>query len=214
MRPGWIPLLFLALATGGCQSLYYDLMEEFGKQKRHILADRVEASRADQRVAQEQFQTTLERFKAAADFDGGDLEDLYTELSAQLDDCEARADQVRSRIASIEDVAEDLFAEWQKELDEISNRDLRSRSAESLKQTQRRYEQLIAAMRRAESKMDPVLVAFRDQVLFLKHNLNARAIQSLQGSVVSIESDVTALVADMEAAIREAESFLAGFETG
>ena len=40
-----------------------------------------------------------------------------------------------------------------------------------LAETKRQYSQLISAMKRAERKMNPVLTAFNDQVLFLKHNL-------------------------------------------
>ena len=42
-------------------------MERIGKEKRHILVDRVEDGREDQRRAQEQFQTTLEAFKAVTE---------------------------------------------------------------------------------------------------------------------------------------------------
>ena len=56
--------------------------------------------------------------------------------------------------------------------------------------------------------MDPVLVAFHDQVLFLKHNLNARAISSLQTELVSVEAEVDALIRDMEASIKEADAFI------
>ena len=64
-------------------------------------------------------------------------------------------------------------------------------------------------MKRAEKKMPPVLDAFRDQVLFMKHNLNARAIAALEGTVGEIEDDVEALIRDIDTSIREAESFLA-----
>jgi hypothetical protein len=63
-------------------------------------------------------------------------------------------------------------------------------------------------MKAAEAKMDPVLAAFKDQVLFLKHNLNARAIASLQDTVGRVESDVQRLVAEMEASINEANTFI------
>jgi len=63
-------------------------------------------------------------------------------------------------------------------------------------------------MRRAEDKMDPVLVVFLDQVLFLKHNLNAKAIASLQDELVAVEEDVALLVKDMEESIAEAEWFI------
>jgi hypothetical protein len=53
-----------------------------------------------------------------------------------------------------------------------------------------------------------VLAGFRDQVLFLKHNLNAKAIASLQSNVLAIEDDIAVLIRDMEASIKEADEFI------
>ncbi len=204
------PAILLAAA---CTSVYYDAMERVGIEKRDILADRVEDGREEQQEAQEQFENAFERFKAATDFHGGDLEDLYDELDAEYQRSEAKAEAVGERIRSIERVAADLFEEWEEEIAQISSADLRGRSRAKLRDTRGRYDRLIAAMKRAEGRMEPVLVAFRDQVLFLKHNLNASAIASLEGSVVSIESDVAVLIREMQAAIREADSFLANLES-
>jgi hypothetical protein len=63
-------------------------------------------------------------------------------------------------------------------------------------------------MRRAEQRMEPVLNTFRDQVLFLKHNLNARALAQLDQTNRTLEADISRLVSDMEASIREAENFI------
>lgn len=56
--------------------------------------------------------------------------------------------------------------------------------------------------------MQPVLTSMRDHVLYLKHNLNAQAIASLQGELASIESDVADLVRDMETSINEVQRFI------
>ncbi len=198
----------LVLPWLGCSSAYYGAMERVGKEKRHILADRVEASREAQGEAQEQFESAYERFKSVTGFDGGDVEAVYRDLKDELDRSEDRAERVRSRIDAVEEVAEDLFAEWEREKDEIANADLRRRSATRLRETRTRYERLVTAMRRAESRMDPVLQAFRDQVLFLKHDLNARAIASLGSEVTAIEGDVQRLLDDLGRAIAEADRFL------
>ena len=198
----------LMIAAAGCRSVYYDTMESFGVEKRHILADRIDDGQEEQREAQEQFETTLEAFKAVTGFDGGDLEDAYDQLNGEYQECEARAKAVRNRITSIEQVAEDLFEEWETEIDQISDARLRRGSETRLRDTRRRYDQLLRVMRRAESRMDPVLTAFRDRVLYLKHNLNARAIASLGADVGEIQADVDRLVSDMNASIAEAESFL------
>ena len=207
-----VAVLSLAVGAVACRSIYYDAMERVGKHKRHILRDRVEDGRQDQAEAQEQFQSAYERFKAASGYDGGDLEGLYNSLNGELEESEEKAEAVRSRIASIEQVAADLFEEWEGEIGMISNASLRRSSQNSLRETKRRYAQLIAAMKRAESKMGPVLTAFRDQVLFLKHNLNARAIASLEGTVASIEDDVADLIGEIQASIREADSFISTLE--
>lgn len=201
-------------ALPACRSAYYGALERVGIQKRHILADRIEEGREAQQQAQEQFQDAFERFKTATSFEGGELEATYRALASELEDSEARAAEVHERIASIEEVAGDLFEEWEEEIGQISRADLRSKSNARLRETLARYAKLLAAMKRAERKMEPVLVAFRDQVLFLKHNLNASAIASLETQATSIQSDVDALVRDLEASIREADAFLATLEQG
>ena len=208
-----LALVAAPLFTGACRSVYYDLNEELlGRHKRDLLKARVQDGREAQQEAQEQFLTTLESFQQVTGFEGGDLEDRYETLAGEYERSEARARAVGERIAAIERVAGDLFAEWEREIGEITNADLRRRSAATLRDTRSRYATLLGAMRRAEGRMEPVLAAFRDQVLFLKHNLNARAVASLEGSLAGIEGDVAALVREMQAAIREAESFVATLE--
>jgi len=213
MRVRLVGLLLASLALG-CGSVYYGALERVGIQKRHILADRIEDGREAQQEAQEQFQDAFERFKTATRFEGGELEATYRGLSAELEDSEARAADVRDRIASIEQVAGDLFEEWEEEIGQISRADLRQKSSTQLRQTKARYAKLLSTMKRAERKMEPVLVAFRDQVLFLKHNLNASAIASLESQATGIQSDVDALVRDLSASIKEADAFLATLEQG
>lgn len=206
-------LLLVTLGLAACQGAYYGTLEKLGVHKRDILVDRVEEGRDAQHAAKEQFQSALEAFREVTDFDGGELDDVYSRLKREYDRSEARVKAVRSRIDDIEDVAEDLFDEWRKELDHISDEDLRRRDEIGLRETRARYEDLIDAMRRAERKMQPVLTVFSDHVLFLKHNLNARAIASLQGELVSIEEDITGLIGDMESSIAEADAFIASMES-
>lgn len=207
-----LALLAVGLACAGCRGAYYGAMERIGKEKRHILVDRVESGRDEQQQAQEQVLTTYELFQQATNFDGGELEDFYRELDGEYQRSEAKAEDVRSRIRSIEQVAGDLFAEWEAELELIQNTDLRRRSATNLAETRRRYERLLGAMDRAAASMDPVLEAFRDQVLFLKHNLNAAAIASLEVNAREIRADVDRLVKEMQASIAEADAFLAALD--
>lgn len=198
--------------TVGCQSMYYDTMEKLGYQKREILVDRVQDARDEQTETKEQFQSALQQFSAVVNFEGGELEETYEELNAAFQRCEAKAAAVGERIAAVEDVGEALFDEWQAELNQYTNAQLREASRRKMVNTRRQYDRLVRSMKRAENKIDPVLDAFRDQVLFLKHNLNARAVASLQTELRLVESDVAALIREMENAIAEADDFIRNME--
>lgn len=200
--------LAAAMSLAGCQTAYYGAMEKLGIEKRDILVDRVEDARGAQQAAKEQFEDALEQFIAVTDFQGGALEAQYRKLKAEYDDSEAKADQVRSRIRDVERVAKDLFAEWEKELGLFTSQDMRRSSERQLADTRSRYGVLIGKMRRAESKIEPVLNAFRDRVLFLKHNLNAQAIASLRADRAEVESGIATLVAEMNKSIAEADAFI------
>ena len=200
--------ILILLLTVGCQKAYYGTMEKFGVHKRDIMVDRVEEARDSQEEAKEQFQSALEQFSTVLNYKGGKLEDKYKTLQAEYDESEVKADDVKDRIDAVEDVSEALFNEWEDELDQYTSKSLRRDSERKMVQTRRQYDQLIKAMRRAESKIDPVLRAFRDQVLYLKHNLNAQAIASLQSELVGVESDIADLILEMEKSIGEANSFI------
>ena len=203
----------MAVLLAGCSSAYYKTMEGLGIEKRDILVDRVEEARDAQDSASEQFASALDQFRSVVSIDGGDLEDTYDKLNAEYENSVAEAEEVSERINSVESVAEDLFSEWEKELDQYSRADLRRESASLLNDTRKRYKQLMTTMRRAESSMEPVLEAFEDQVLFLKHNLNARAIGALRNELASIERDTATLIAQMQKAIAEANAFIESMKT-
>ena len=204
--------LLSLLVCAGCNQAYYNAWEKLGWEKRDLLVDEVEEARDEQKEAREQFQTTLDRFKAVTNFQGGELEAAYRKLNADYERSVSKAESVRKQISDVETVARDLFKEWETEIGQYSNTELRSESEQRLRDTRVKYDQMVAVMRRAEQRMQPVLTAFRDQVLFLKHNLNAAAIASLQTTAKGIESDVERLVAEMNASIAEADRFIKGMK--
>jgi len=192
----------------GCQTAYYSAMEKVGIHKRDILVDRVEDTRAAQDDAQEEFISALDQFRQVVNFDGGELESVYNDMQSAYDDSEAAAEAVSDNIRQVEDVAEALFEEWQQELGQYTNTKLRSQSAQALKETKARYQSLHIRLKRAEAKMQPVLAALKDNTLFLKHNLNARAIGSLKGEFGGIKRDIDRLLAEMQRSIQASDKFI------
>lgn len=203
-----IVTILMSLWLSACESTMYNALEKVGVHKRDILVDRIEDAQTAQVEGQEQFQDALTRFRQVVNFDGGDLEKTYDQLKNEFDDSEAAADAITDRIEAVESVAEALFEEWEEELDQYTSDNLRRASAQQLRDTKSRYKRLITAMHKAEKTMAPVLNALRDNVLYLKHNLNARAISSLKGELRNIDSDVARLTQAMRTAIEQSNQFI------
>jgi len=205
-------LAAVILGLSGCSSMYYGTMEKLGVHKRDIMVDRVKAARDTQNEAKQQFLTAMEQFKSVVNFQGGDLEKEYNKLNATLEKSESKAADVRDRISAVEDVSEALFSEWRAEIKQYNSDTLRRSSQQKYDVTKKKYTELIYAMKRAEAKLEPALIPLRDQVLFMKHNLNARAIAGLSQELISVQTNVDKLVRDMETAIAQADAFIASLQ--
>jgi len=203
-----IGLLFVLLSLSACQSAYYSAMEKVGVHKRDIMLERVGDAKESQQQAQQQFKSALDQLSQLIQFDGGDLEAQYELINDQYEASKKSADEVSKRIEKIEDVAQALFDEWSDEITQYSSEKLKRQSELKLKQTERRYHKLIKVMNKAESKMAPVLAALKDNSLYLKHNLNAKAIGALQGEYNAIKKDVESLVNEMNTAIEQSQHFI------
>jgi len=206
-------LSIVILGFSGCSTMYYGTMEKLGVHKRDIMVDRVKEARDSQNEAKKQFLTAMDQFKRVVNFQGGDLEKEYNKLDATLKKSESKAADVRDRIRAVEDVSDALFSEWRSEIKQYSSDTLRRSSQRKYDTTKKKYEELIKAMKRAEAKLEPALVPLRDQVLFMKHNLNARAIAGLSEEVISVQTNVDKLVKDMESAIAKADAFIASLQS-
>jgi hypothetical protein len=205
--------LVTILAISGCSSAYLGALESIGIPKREVMKFRVEKAQISQEETKEQFKTTLEQFTELTNFQGGDLETTYKKLNTAYEASKKKAEEINFRISEIEKVSDALFSEWETELEQYSNAKLRSRSEQKLRGTRVQYNQLINTMKKAEQKTEPVLAVLHDNVLYLKHNLNATAISSLQDDLKDIQTDVAVLIDAMEQSIKESDAFIKTLES-
>ncbi|OMH25910.1 DUF2959 domain-containing protein [Motiliproteus sp. MSK22-1] len=213
LRQNWVKSLFLMgffLSLLGCQSAYYNTMEKMGYAKRDILVDRVEDATETQAEVKEQFQSAYQAFNALLKLETSDLETRYETLNESYQDSLAKAEELEDRVEAIESVADALFDEWEQELSEYKSASLKTSSAKKLKITKTRYNNYLKSLKRAEAKVQPVLEVLNDQVLFLKHNLNAEKVSALKGEIRRFDSDVQVLIKEMDRSIRDAKQFIKG----
>jgi F0F1-type ATP synthase membrane subunit b/b' len=201
-------LLGLALAIAGCQSVYYATMEKFGVEKRDLLKSAVEDARDSQDEAATQFKDALTRLREMYAVDGGALESNYDKLKGEYESADKSAEAVRKRIREMDQIANDLFAEWEKEIAQFTNETYASNSRRQLNETRTKYQQLATSLKSAEASMAPVLGQLKEQVLYLKHNLNAAAIGALRGEAANIQTEITRLLDQMNSSIRQADEFI------
>lgn len=207
----WLGVV-LMLAVTGCQTTYYKAMEVFGKEKRDLLKNRVQEARDEQQKTAEQFKDALTRLRELYGSSGSDLEKMYDRLKTEYEAADSRAKSVKTRIEKMETVARDLFKEWESEIAMIESANLKADSRAKLRETQQKFDQLDNSMKRAEASLQPVLKQFRDQTLYLKHNLNAQALGALKNEANDIEREVQRLIEDMNTSIRQADSFIQGMK--
>jgi F0F1-type ATP synthase membrane subunit b/b' len=201
-------LASLVFTLAACNTVYYAAWEKLGCEKRDLLKSAVKAARGAQKETGEEFQDALTQLQKLTGYRGGNLESAYNRFKGEYEDCEAQATAVRSEIREVDTVARDLFREWEREIRQYENASLAADSRRKLADTRSRFEQLSSSLHAAESTMEPVLRQFRDQVLYLKHNLNAAAVGSLRGKADNIQGDIQRLLAQMNRSIAEADRFI------
>jgi len=198
-----------SLVNKRLQTVYYQGRETLlGHHKRDIVVIQVDQACESLKESRDQFVDALDKFKTLVRTPDTVLEQRYQHLKKQYDLCRGKADQLSQRIQAIEQVSEALFVEWEAELELYSNRALRARSQQQLKKSRLQYQRLLKAFQAAEQRIQPVLAAFQDQVLFLKHNLNAQAIAALRLEFTEMGIDISRLIEVMEKTIREASEFV------
>jgi len=201
-------LVLAAPSVGGCAAARYSFWEMFGEEKRDLLKSELRGLVEVQNDAKEKFGTALDRMKALTGFDGGELEAQYDKLKSAHAGAASSAKSIDSRIADIETVATDLFDEWAAEIGLMQTASLKADSQRKLTDTKSRYDAMHVSMIGSRRKLDPALALLNDQVLYLKHNLNAAAVGALGGSMGDVEASIRRLQTSIEASVREAQGFI------
>lgn len=203
--------LVLAVAVvliSGCSTIKYNTLEKVGIHKRDLLVGNVKEVRDAQKEAQEQFQDALERFGNIVTIKDTNLKKAYDRLKDEYEDSQEAAEEVSEQIRDVESVSAALFKEWRAENKKYTDDVLRRDSEAKLQDTEARYKGMIKSMKHAESSMQPVLASLYDNVLYLKHNLNAQAVGSLRTTFDELEGDISILVERMNQSIARSDDFI------
>lgn len=154
-------LLVLAVAAGGCSTVYYAAMAQLGWARHDLLAERIQLARDSQDQARLQFADALTLFAAPAGAPTGAAQ--LAALRASHADCAESAALVRTRIAAVEAAADAFFGEWREDIG-AATESARAREQQRYDTFRLHYDRLLAAMRDAEAAMPAVLDAMQAQL--------------------------------------------------
>ena len=200
-----------AVYLAGCETMQgvtNKTKEMFGVQKRAILVSEVKEARTSMEEVKAKFQTTMETFNTVLTSNEGKLDKKYRILKSEHEKIGNKAGAIQENISSVSKVADELFIEWQTELNSYSSESLRKSGEQMLQNAKNHNTQFINAMTQADEKAGPVITALGDLVLFSKHNLNAQDMASVKGEMDSLAGKVTALITEIDASISEADKLI------
>ena len=208
MKCSLLTFIFVFTTFSGCSTVYYNFWETFGKEKRELLQSHVTEAKEGQEEVKEQFQSVLERIKHEYSFEGGSLEETYEKLQEDYEEAAAESSALSARVEKVSEIGEDLFEEWENEAQNLDNKRYKRDSLQKLRGTKKQFKKMLASMLAVEKNLDATLKQFHDQVIYLKHNLNAKALGSFKGEFQSIQDDMRKLVRQINQSSQEAEEFV------
>lgn len=210
-RAATLLLALAAFAATGCRSTYYKTMEGFGREKREILASRLEDAADVMQAARDELRVGRDELDAAGALRGDERrerERRYDRLRRATEGARRHADGLRDEVAGAERVGNDLFKEWREEAERLSDPALRASSAANLEATKERYLELVALLHRAQRALGAVIEPLEERTLAVKHALTAPAdAAATLPPATQLDGDLRQVLTDLDAAIAEARSF-------
>ena len=149
------------------------------------LLGRIERVHVECELSRESARIALDTLHAVVAL-GTDAMASYAELVDALEVSEERAEALRAVIKPMDRAAEQVFEQWNSDLNSFTRAEMRKRSRDRMLDTRERYDAIITAAEPAREAYEELNAGLRDCVLFLGHDFNANA-------VAEIESDVLAL---------------------
>lgn len=205
IQVGWIGIV---TALTGCGSVYYDTIEALGQPKRQVLVSRVQDTRDTMKEAKKTYTSAMQQFGSVTKVGGTQLENKYKILKKEYDACNSKASELRSQISNVKSVGRVLFQEWQRELDQFTHEQMRKLSEAKMQQTRDKYAVMIESMDRTSARITPVLESMNDQLLNIKHSLNALIVVSLEEELIQLRKNMDNLIVDIDTAVEQSNAFI------
>ena len=209
--PSRLLVFTLALLVAGCASSG----AKESVQEVEGLASRIERVHETAERAKERARGAVDRLSSlvAPDFDG-DAVAAYMDLVDAVELSERDAERLRGELEPMRKAAEQVFAQWEADLEAYSSPRIRQRSSERLAVTRQRFDAIVKSLTPALDSLDTFHAALRDQVLFLEHDLNREAAALVQPEAMRLAQDAGRIEATLDVCLATTQAYVAATLAG
>jgi len=207
-----LALVTVTLLAGGCKAFGGSFLLFGGSHTpQEDLVSKARAAERESVETREDFAAAFLSYQRLTAPQALELEKLCDEFEDAVDACENRSEDLDDRIETIRREKEELVKDWTEELEHFTSDAVRKKSAVQMQETDARAQRLLDALEKLQGRMKPVLLKLQDYRLFFDHNLNARAIATLQDTYKEFDAECKALESEIGKAQGEIAAFLAYF---
>jgi hypothetical protein len=148
------------------------------------LLSQVERVQVESEACKERSTAALQALETLVDSDfNGDPVAAYDHVATSIEESKDQEQRLASSVDGMKSRAEELFADWTKSLEAMTNAKLKERSQGRLEATRARYQAVLESVAAAQSSCDAFHTELDDHTLFLEHDLNAESVESIAGDV-------------------------------
>jgi uncharacterized protein YoxC len=136
----------------------------------------------------------LQGYNSIIDGKAKNPQSAYKKLTGDLKSTEKMLQGAQKSLQALNKEAGKFFTDWEKDLGDFSNEDLKQKSMARLEKSKGEYEALGKALGQAGEAFGPLVQNLNDQILFLGRDLSPEAIEDLQGEAEALNEqakDVT-----------------------
>jgi cell division septum initiation protein DivIVA len=148
-----------------------------------------------------ELQRTLEAYNSMFDGSAKNPRRAYQISLRGVERSEKRVGDIQKRLNEMQIEADKYFADWTTSLDAIINQDLRRRSEARRDETRAGYDNIHQAALKAVAEYETFIGNFRDQLMFLGHDLNPSSISSLKEDAGKLNGEAAQLFSEADGSL-------------
>ncbi|MBL8863659.1 MAG: DUF2959 family protein [Planctomycetes bacterium] len=201
-----IPVLTVLLALGACAGT---TQRSESVARVDELLTRIERMQAETAVAKESVHAAyVSLCTLVSPSFRGDAAGEFAKFVELSERSERQSEILRRAAKPMQQLADDVFLRWTKDMESFGNSRMRQRSQSRLDETRTRFQSIVGATQAAQIALDSFHGDLRDHENFLRHDLNATSVASIRPDVRALGEDLRALDVRFDATVAAARAYV------